>query len=84
MKFANLDFVRHILHHKHQHRASIPFLGVEPQLGIQPPEKATLYQETQLLSRVREMKLHPKTFSEGYETMTPDNSDIVSEVKQIL
>ena len=58
--------------------------GVEAQLRIHPPEDAALYQETQLSLRVKEMKLHPKTLSEGYETMTPDSSDIVSEVKQIL
>ena len=59
-------------------------LGVEPQLSIHPLEEATASQETHLSSGIQAMKLHQAAESEGYETMTPDSSDVVSEVKQIL
>ena len=59
-------------------------LGVETQLGIHPPDDTTLCPETQLSFRIRPMKLGDTEQSEGYETMTPDSSDILSEVKLIL
>ena len=56
-------------------------LGVESRLKIRPPEDVTLLPKTELLPRLRGMKLHHTAQSEGYDTMTLDNSDIVSEVR---
>ena len=58
-------------------------LGVEALLKIHPPEDATHLSETELLPRLRGMKLRHTAQSEGYETMTQDSSDIVSEVNNL-
>ena len=58
--------------------------GIECRLRIHSPEDAALIAETNLLPRLREMKLRHTAQSEGYETMTQGSSDIVSEVKHIL
>ena len=47
---------------------------------IHPPEDATLIAETELLPRLREMKLRTTAQSEGYETMTQHSSEDMSEV----
>ena len=59
----------------------LSLLGFQPYLRIHPPEDVTLPPETDLLSRLREMKLRHTAQSEGYDTMTQYSSDIVSEVK---
>ena len=58
----------------------LPVVGVQSQLRIPILEDISILQEPKLLSRLREMKLHNTTHSEGYETMTQHSSDIVSEV----
>ena len=60
------------------------FLDVEAQLRIATFDDVTLPAETDLLSRLREMKLRHFAQSEGYETMTQYSSDIVSEVARSL
>ena len=61
-------------------------LGVDTQLRIHPPEDATFLPQTprtELLSRLREMKLGYTTQSEGYD-IDATSSDIGSEVKSLL
>ena len=58
----------------------LPPLGFQSYLRIDPAEDVALLSETNPLSRLREMKLRHTAQSEGYETMTQDSSDIVSEV----
>ena len=60
------------------------FFGVEAQLRIAALDDVTLPAETDLLPRLREMKLRHFAQSEGYETMTQYSSDIVSEVTRSL
>ena len=60
------------------------FLGVEVQLRITTSDDATLPADTDLLSRLQEMKLRHFAQSEGYETMMQYSSDIVSQVTRSL
>ena len=60
------------------------FLDVEAQLRITAFDDVTLPAETDLLSRLREMKLRHFAQSEGYETMMQYSSDIISEVTPSL
>ena len=54
--------------------------GLQTLLRIRLLDDVTSLSETGLLPRLRELKLHHKWQSEGYESMTQQSSDIMSEV----
>ena len=60
----------------------LTFSGVK--VSVKNPEASDVAMETNLLTRLRELKLrHTMKFegrSEGYETLTTERSDLVSEV----